>query len=419
MNYFDNAATTKPLDEVIDITNLYLVSKWYNPSSLYKPATDIQKDIQSARNTIAYSLNCLNNEIYFTSGGSESNNWVIQGFIHQCIKDNMKPVIITTHLEHNSIKLCIENMNKIFGIKSDGLLKGAGLLTVEYLSNDENGYVSLKDLHSLLKEYSKKISSRILVSVQFANNEIGTIQEIQDLVAISHSYGALFHTDAVQAYGHIPINIQYFGVDYLSASGHKFNAAKGTGFLYINNQSSKYLSPLIYGTQNNHSRGGTENIAGIMGMKVAVEHFQTNPYMKKNNVTVFRDNFKSMMSVFYSIRNECLEELHSAGIDFKLNGSAFNRLPYNLNITLNHNVTGESLIYLLDMENIFISSGSACDSHSNKPSFVLSAIGLTPSEAMRTIRITLNMETSRKDIHNLAIRLKRVIKLVEGDDNNV
>jgi len=352
MIYLDVAATTKPKQEVVDAMIPYYTDKWYNPSSLYSSAVKIKKDIENARQTIGDSINANGSEIFFTSGGSEANCWAIRGFIDNCRINCRNPVIITSIIEHKSILNCLDHMDA----------------DVYHIEVDKNGYINLKLLEEILHHLSVENSiDNILVSIQFANNEIGTIQKIKEIARISHKYNAIFHTDAVQAFGKLHIDVEKIGIDMLSASGHKIGAPKGIGFLY--KKSSIEIQPLIYGSQMDSMRGGTENVANIIGMAKAVETMDYNWNMK-------------------SIRNYMIDMLQD-NFNCKINGSIVDRLSNNISVTFHQNITAEALIYILDMSGIFIASGSACNSHSSMPSHVLKAIGLTDEEAARTIRITL------------------------------
>lgn len=397
--YFDNAATTKPLRQVVLAVQGAMTDIWHNPSSLYSPAKRVRESLNTAYDVMADSINAYKDEIFFTSGGSESNNWAIQGFINKCHYDGFTPVIVTTEIEHNSIRMLVKR------IKNKPIID-CYIYTVPVNNNGFVKRVEFARLLNKLKVQQQRDNTRILVSMQFANNEIGVIQSIQDLSLIAHHYGAIFHTDAVQAYGQIDIDVQKLGIDMMSVSGHKIGATKGVGFLYIKSEIQQYIEPLIYGTQNNGMRGGTENIPAIMGMTVAVNIMQNELLIHSK----FDDN--------YAIFQQRIEILERKGIKFKVNGNKYWRLPNNLNITLDYNLTGEALIYMLDTDNIYISSGSACDSHSNQPSFVLKAIGLTDSEAMRTIRITFPKTATLEDVNEFADKLLNAIQLLDSESIN-
>lgn len=373
--YLDEAATTKPKEEVIQAMLPYLYEKWYNPSSLYSPSKSVKMDIEDARKNVAETINAKTSEIYFTSGGSESNNWAIQGF------HNMYPEasIITTTIEHKSIMECVNDMPDVHfvGVNTDGTIK-------------------LKQLEKLL-QYVK--TRPILVSIQYANNEIGTIQNIKAAAKLVHKYQGILHTDAVQAYGHIPIDVTQ-GIDLLSASGHKIGCPKGIGFLYKRN--GIMIKPLIYGSQEQGMRGGTENVPYIIGLGKAVE------LIKKNGMIDIQE-----YSSLCKKRNYFMNQLKEK-IGCKINGSIMNRLPNNINITLSQSITGEALIYMLDTFHIYISAGSACNSHSMQPSYVLQAIGLSDDEIYRTIRITLPKDIDEVKTDKAISEILRQIQAIES-----
>lgn len=355
--YLDSAATTKPSEEVISAMQPYFTDNWYNPSSLYNPAVKVAKDIESARKTIAQYINAEPDEIYFTSGGSESNCWAIQGFIQNRLSQSDEPYIITTPIEHKSIIECVKNSN----------------VEYEFLKVDKDGFVDLDYLRECLEGATNANPNlHILVSVQFANNEIGTIQHISEIAKVVHKYNGWLHTDAVQAFGQVPIDVKLLGIDMLSASGHKVYTPKGIGFLYKTHPT--IINPLIYGSQENRLRGGTENVPYIMGFKKAIEILEKNNFERRVNMIQWR--------------NDLITQLKEIGCT--VHGSMAYRLPNNINIAFPQKATGEALIYMLDSSGIYISAGSACNSHSASISHVLQAIGLDDDEALRTIRITLS-----------------------------
>lgn len=380
--YLDEAATTKPSPEVISAMMPYLSEKWHNPSSLYSKAVDVSKDVAKARKTIADFINAEEDEVFFTSGGSESNCWAIQGFVTHRSAIEELPCIITTNIEHHSISECVAMMNMLPCL-------------VWYVGVDEYGNVDIEELEEALKCMSKETKpSNVLVSIGMANNEVGTIQDIKKLSEIIHSYGAIFHTDAVQAFGHIPIDIEDMGIDMLSASGHKIGAPKGIGILYKRNGIE--INPLIYGSQMDNMRGGTENVPYIIGMAKAVELIER--YAKPDMVE--RIGF---------IRDYFIDKLESIGC--KLNGSRENRLPNNINVTLPHGLNGESMLYCMDLCDVYISTGSACNSKSIEPSPVLSAIGLG-DDAYNSIRITFPVGITKEEIDEVVSEMDRQIKIL-------
>ena len=376
--YLDAAATTKAKPEVVEAMMPYLTEQYYNPSSLYSPATKIKEDIERARKIVGDFIGANSNEIYFCSGGSEANCLAISGFCHQYNLHNIKPVIITSTIEHKSIMECVKNM----------------IADVYYIGVDNNGLIKLDDLAKLLASVCLWGRKPLLVSFQLANNELGAIQRIKNISEMLNQIGGLLHVDAVQGFGQIPIDVNELGVDMLSASGHKLSACKGTGFLYKRN--GVEISPLIYGSQMDELRGGTENVAGIMGFAKAVELCD-----------VSQDKIRQMQSKRdYFIG--CLEYKFGC----KLNGHSIERLPNNINVTFPQNITGEALLYTLDLSNIQISVGSACNSHSIQPSYVLKEIGLTDDEAMRTIRISLSDDITYEQIDKVIEEIDKSLKLI-------
>ena len=394
MIYLDTAATTKPNSKVINAMMPYFKEEWYNPSSLYSPSQSVKEAIDEAKQNVADYLHAKPEEIYFTSGGSESNCWVIQGFINDCCYNHNKiPVIITSDIEHKSILECVKHIAPYCNV----------------ISVDKKGFIDTSELECILKKNSECIDDKaILVSIQFANNEIGTIQNIKEIASLVHKYGGIFHTDAVQAFGHIEINIRELGIDMLSASGHKIGTPKGIGILF--KKSNISISPLIYGTQMDGMRGGTENVPYIVGFGEAIKlcHIKLikEGIANHNKTTVLRDYMISKLQKTFGCQ---------------VNGSLIKRLSNNINVTFKENITGEALIYLLDMCGIYISAGSACNSHSTVPSHVLKAIGLTDEEAMKTIRITLPDDITFAQIDNVIYEIEKQIKLLtinnkEGND---
>lgn len=379
MIYLDEAATSKPKQEVIEAILPYFKDKWYNPSSLYKPATDVKKDVDNARKVVANFINANPEEIFFTSGGSESNCWVIQGFINYCVREGVKPIIITSNIEHKSILKCIDDFR----------------VDVCFIGVNKQGVVDKDRLRTILKNNTVRDLKykRILVSIQYANNEIGVVQNISEIAKIVHRYNAILHTDAVQAFARIPIDVKD-GIDLLSASGHKIGTPKGIGLLY--KREGIKIKPLIYGSQMDGMRGGTENVPYIIGFAKAVE--LTNTDFKKR---VHQNNIRNYFIAKLKQRFKC-----------KINGSEHHRLPNNINVTFPQNISGEALIYMLDMCGIYISAGSACNSYSSQPSHVLKAIGLSDEEIMRTIRITLPDNITLNDIDRVVYEMEKQIKLL-------
>lgn len=381
MIYLDNAATAgyREIDDIIidTITNA-MKQSWQNPSSLY--ASNVKEEINKCRTNIANFINAKPDEIIFTSGASESNNAAIRGWNDEVWLTTFKtPCIITTRIEHKSILKLLEASNL------DALVK--------YCDVDEFGIVDFESLEKLLFMSDK---NPILVSIGLANNEIGTVQSIKEISDLVHKYGGILHVDATQAFGKIPIDVNELGIDLMSASGHKISPVlKGVGFLY--KKSGVDIQPLIYGAQEGGLRGGTESTFGIIGLNKALE---------------FCDVSHEKVMEMCDKRNYFIELLKQK-FDCKLNGNSYYRLPNNINVTFPQNITGEALLYMLDMSKIFISTGSACNSKSITPSYVLKAIGLTDEQAMRTIRITLPEDITYEDINYVIEEIDKGLKLIE------
>lgn len=359
-NNFDNAATTPVNSQVLASMLPYFQDRFYNPSGLYSDATRIRRDVNDARKTIADFVNANSSEIYFTSGGSESNCWAIQGFAKA--HDDVPTIVLKSAVEHHSINACCEAEDKLHNIIAETVLVNS------------KGFVDITALENKIVSWQDQTQNTlpILVTVQLANNEIGTIQNIKTIAQIVHWHGAYLHCDATQAFGHIPINVKYLDIDMMTASGHKIQAPKGIGFLYIKNGIE--IKPLIYGTQENGMRGGTENVPYIIGFAEAVRLCRVK----------MQTNYTNQLQV----RNYLWQRLRDE-FGCTLNGSDTNRLANNVNVTFPQNITGEALIYMLDTAGYNVSAGSACNSQTNQPSHVLKAIGLDDRDIMRTIRITL------------------------------
>lgn len=377
--YLDNAATTKPVNSIVEAVKPYIESEWYNPSAKYSKGSNVKKKIESVRADIAKEIGANSNEIYFTSGATESNNWVIRGFVDQCKIEGKKPLIITTNIEHGSIIKCVKAMEKLYA-------------KCIYLPVNQNGCFILESLNAVLKFYKDMPCVKVLVTIGMGNNEIGTIQDITSIANMVHDYNGVLHTDATQCFGHIPIDNQVLCADMISASAQKFGGLKGIGFLY--KKDSIEIQPLIYGSQEQGQRGGTENVVGIVALGEAINQID---YSKTDKVK--------------HLRNYMIEKLVKR-LGCKVNGSITDRLPNNINITFPQSITGEALIYMLDMCNIYISSGSACNAHSIKPSYVLQAIGLDDYEISRTIRITLPDDINKKQIDTVVDEIEKQIQVL-------
>lgn len=370
--YLDNAATTKTAPEVVEAMLPYFTEHFGNPSSVYGFAAANKTAITEKREVIANALGADTSEIYFTAGGSESDNWALKATAEAYeTKGNH---IITTKIEHHAILHTCEYLER----------RG---FEVTYLDVDENGVVKLDDLKAAIRP------TTILISVMFANNEIGTIQPIKEIGEIASEHGILFHTDAVQAFGQVPINVDEYHIDMLSASGHKLNGPKGIGFLYIR-KGVKIRSFVHGGAQERKRRAGTENVPGIIGLGTAVERAVRTMSERAEKETELRN---------YLIKRVTEEIPYT-----KLNGHPEKRLPNNANFSFRF-VEGESLLIMLDMKGICGSSGSACTSGSLDPSHVLLAIGLPHEIAHGSLRLTLSEETTKEDIDYVVDSLKEIV----------
>ena len=373
--YLDNAATTKTAPEVVEAMLPYFTEYYGNPSSVYSFAAQNKEVITQQREIIANALGAKTEEIYFTAGGSESDNWALKATAEAY--GNKGKHIITTKIEHHAILHSAEYLEK----------RG---YEVTYLDVDEYGVVKLDDLKAAIRP------DTILISVMFANNEIGTIQPIKEIGEIAHEHGILFHTDAVQAFGQVPINVDECHIDMLSASGHKLNGPKGIGFLYIR-KGVKIRSFVHGGAQERKRRAGTENVPGIVGIGSAIERA----------VRTMQERTKKEPEVRDYLIKRVLEEIPYT----RLNGHPTKRLPNNANFSFQF-IEGESLLIRLDMKGICGSSGSACTSGSLDPSHVLLAIGLPHEIAHGSLRLTLNEEITKEDIDYVVDSLKEIVAYI-------
>nr|WP_296267294.1 cysteine desulfurase NifS [uncultured Merdimonas sp.] len=371
--YLDNAATTKTAPEVVDAMLPYFTEKFGNPSSVYQFAAENKTVVDEQREIIARSLGAKSKEIYFTAGGSEADNWALKATAEAYQSKGRH--IITTKIEHHAILHTAEYLER----------QG---YEVTYLDVDEDGKIRLEDLEAAIRP------DTILISVMAANNEIGTVEPIREIGEIAHAHGILFHTDAVQAYGHLPINVDECHIDMLSASGHKLNGPKGVGFLYIRT-GVKIRSFIHGGAQERKRRAGTENVPGIVGMGTAVKRAFETMKERTGKEKEVRDYLISRV----------LEEIPYC----RLNGHRTDRLPNNANFSFQF-VEGESLLIRLDMKGICASSGSACTSGSLDPSHVLLAIGLPHEIAHGSLRLTINEEITRDDIDYVVDSLKEIVE---------
>nr|WP_302142263.1 cysteine desulfurase NifS [uncultured Schaedlerella sp.] len=371
--YLDNAATTKTAPEVVEAMLPYFTEHYGNPSSIYGFAAANKEVITGCREKIAGILGAKSEEIYFTAGGSESDNWALIAAAEAYAAKGKH--IITSKIEHHAILHTCEYLEK----------KG---YEVTYLDVDEAGLVDLEQLRASIRE------DTILISVMFANNEIGTIQPIGEIGQIAREHGILFHTDAVQAFGQVPINVDELHIDMLSASGHKFNGPKGIGFLYIR-RGVKIRSFIHGGAQERRRRAGTENVPGIVGIGAAAERAERTRIERIGKEQEVRD---------YLIRR-----IESEIPYCRLNGDRVKRLPNNVNFSFRF-VEGESLLIRLDMKGICASSGSACTSGSLDPSHVLLAIGLPHEIAHGSLRMTLSEEITKEEADYVVEVLKESVQ---------
>ena len=371
--YLDNAATTKTSEEVVAAMLPYFTEYYGNPSSVYEFASESKKAVSNARRTIAETLGAQENEIYFTAGGSEADNWALKATA-EAYQSKGKH-IITTKIEHHAILHTAEYLEK----------RG---FEITYIGVDENGVVKVDELEKAIRP------DTILISVMFANNEIGTIQPIKEIGEIAKKHGVLFHTDAVQAYGQLPINVDELHIDMLSSSGHKLNGPKGIGFLYIR-KGVKIRSFVHGGAQERKRRAGTENVPGIVGYGKAAE--------------IAAKTMKERTAKEIELRDHLIDRVLAEVPYTRLNGHRTNRLPNNANFSFQF-VEGESLLILLDNNGICASSGSACTSGSLDPSHVLLAIGLPHEIAHGSLRLRLSAETTMEDIDFVVDCIKQIIE---------
>ncbi len=372
--YLDNAATTRTAPEVVEAMLPYFSEHYGNPSSIYALAGESREGTDRARAQIAAVLNAEAKDIYFTAGGTEADNWALKAAF-EAYRDKGNH-IITTKIEHHAILHTCEYLEKQRGAK------------ITYLDVDENGVVKLEDLEAAITPET------ILISVMFANNEIGTIQPIREIGAIAREHGILFHTDAVQAFGQVPIDVKEMGIDMLSSSAHKINGPKGIGFLYIR-KGLKLRSFIHGGAQERKRRAGTENVPGIVGYGAAAKRAAETMEERAEKEISLRDHM---------IRRILAEVPYS-----RLNGHPEKRLPNNVNVCFQF-VEGESLLILLDMAGICASSGSACTSGSLDPSHVLLAIGLPHEIAHGSLRLTLGEESTLEEVNYTVDKIKEIVE---------
>lgn len=370
--YLDNAATTKTSKEVLSAMLPYFSEHYGNASTIYRLGGESKKAVAKARERIAESLGADSSEIYFTGGGSEADNWALIAAA-EAYGDKGKH-IITSAIEHHAVLHTCEYLEK----------RG---FEVTYVDVDENGIIKTQELEKAVRP------DTILISVMFANNEIGTLQPIAEIGEIARKKGILFHTDAVQAYGHVPVNVDELNIDMLSASAHKLHGPKGVGFLYIR-KGVKIRSFIHGGAQERGRRAGTENVPGIAGFGAAVKAAFSE--MEESNAKIQR------------LRNYLIEKMLKEVPHCRLNGDRKKRLPNNANFSFDF-IEGESLLMMLDMKGICASSGSACTSGSLDPSHVLLAIGLPHERAHGSLRLTLSGENTMEEMDYVVEAVKDIV----------
>ena len=377
MIYLDNAATTRTAPEVVEAMLPYFTEYYGNAGSIYGLAGESRKALLRARETIARTLGAEANEIYFTAGGSESDNWALKA-VFEALRDKGKH-IITSKIEHHAVLHTCDYLEKM----------GA---EITYLDVDAVGVVDPLQLKRVIRP------DTILISVMTANNEVGTIQPVKEIGEIAAAHGILFHTDAVQAYGHLPVDVKECHIDLLSASAHKFNGPKGVGFLYIGKKAG--IRAFIHGGQQERGRrAGTENVPGIVGMAVAAgrAHERLNERAEKER----------------ALRDYLIGRIEETIPGVMLNGHREKRLPNNVNFVF-AGMEGETMLIMLDMAGICASAGSACTSGSMDPSHVLLAMGLSGEQARGSLRLTLSEENTREELDLVAEELARIVERVRG-----
>lgn len=365
MIYLDNAATTKICDRAVHAMEPFLNEMYGNPSGIYNFSKVSKEVVERTRATIASAIQAKPENIFFTSGGTESDNWVLENATRHGRH------IITSEIEHHAI------LNKCESLSKRGI-------NVTYVGTDRMGMVNPYELESYIRK------DTALISIMFANNEIGTIQPVNEIGRIARRRKILFHTDAVQAFGHVPISVDEMNIDMLSASSHKFHGPKGVGFLYIRNPEN--VESLIFGGgQEKGRRAGTENVAGIVGMGAAVEEAM--------------ENLNQRMEREIELRNYLINRVLREIPYVKLNGHMSKRLPGNINFTI-AGIDGTSLVILMDNDGICVSAGSACSTGDDSPSHVIRAIGIPDQYVYGTIRLTLCADNTREEIDYTIHRLK-------------
>lgn len=371
--YMDNAATTRVTEPVFEAMKPYFCETFGNPSSVHAFGRDARRAVEEARRQVAFALGCEAREVYFTGCGTESDNWAIKGCAYAA--KNGRKTIVSTTIEHHAVLHTLEALEK------EGF-------NVIYVPVDEEGIVKMDEMKKAITE------DTLLVTVMAANNEIGTIQPIEEIAALAHEKGAVFHTDAVQAIGSIRFNVKEMGIDMLSLSGHKFHAPKGVGVLYIKN--GLRIRPLIAGgAQERTQRAGTENLASIVALGKAITLANENIEAHNEKLTVMRDAL--------------IDKILAAIPETRLNGHREKRLPGNVNVSISY-IEGEALLLSLDLKGIAASSGSACTSGSLDPSHVLLAIGLPHEIAHGSLRLSLSEENTMEEVDYVVEQLVEIVK---------
>lgn len=373
IRYFDHAATTKLDIEVLEKMMPYLTKEYGNASSIYKIGSSARCAIEDAREKVACAINANVNKIYFTSGGSESDNTALRGVAYANRKKGNH--IITSKIEHPAI------LNTCKALEKEGF-------EVTYISVDSDGVVNLEELKNSIRE------DTILISIMFANNEIGTIEPIKEIGKIAREHNVYFHTDAVQAVGNLKIDVDELNIDLLSMSAHKFYGPKGVGALYVRH-GVKFDSLIFGGHQERNKRAGTENVAGIVGIGEAIEKAYKN--------------FDKTSTYLLKLREHYINEVEKRIPYIKINGHRENRLPGNANISFKY-IEGESLLLNLDIKDICASSGSACTSGSLDPSHVLLALGMSHEVAHGSLRVTFGIDNTIEDVDYLVDNLCEIVK---------
>ena len=377
MIYLDNAATTRTAPDVVEAMLPYFTEYYGNAGSIYGLAGESRKALLRARETIAGTLGAEANEIYFTAGGSESDNWALKA-VFEAWQDTGRH-IITSRIEHHAVLHTCEYLEKM----------GA---RVTYLDVDSEGLVDPGQLERAIRP------DTILLSVMAANNEVGTIQPVKEIGEIAAAHGILFHTDAVQAYGHLPLAVQEYHIDLLSASAHKFNGPKGAGFLYVGKKAG--IRSFIHGGQQERGRrAGTENVPGIVGMAAAARRAHEHMEERAQKERMLRDYL--------------IGRIEAEIPDVALNGHRTRRLPNNVNFSF-ADMEGETMLIMLDMAQICASAGSACTSGAVDPSHVLLAMGLSKERARGSLRLTLSEENTREELDTVVEELARIVARVRG-----